>query len=76
MPEPFLRLATNAAAKAGFKKFVPDACLMNRYDRGARLTLHQDKNERDFDQPIVSVWLAGPGFRESTIATHGPTGSE
>jgi alkylated DNA repair protein (DNA oxidative demethylase) len=57
MPEPFLRLATNAAAKAGFKEFVPDACLINRYDPGARLTLHQDKNERDFDQPIVSVSL-------------------
>jgi DNA oxidative demethylase len=57
MPESFLRLATNAAAKAGFKEFLPDACLINRYDPGARLTLHQDKNERDFDQPIVSVSL-------------------
>ena len=57
MPESFLRLATNAAAKAGFKEFVPDSCLINRYDSGARLTLHQDKNERDFGQPIVSVSL-------------------
>ena len=57
MPESFLTLATNAAAKAGFKEFVPDACLINQYDPGARLTLHQDKNERDFDQPIVSVPL-------------------
>ena len=57
MPESFLTLATNAAAKAGFKEFVPDACLINQYDPGARLTLHQDKNERDFDQAIVSVPL-------------------
>jgi alkylated DNA repair protein (DNA oxidative demethylase) len=56
-PESFLRLATNAAAKAGFKEFVPDSCLINRYDSGARLTLHQDKNERDFGPPIVSVSL-------------------
>src|SRR6202140_5387082 len=60
MPESFLALARNAAAKAGFKEFVPDACLINRYDPGARLTLHQDKNERDFDQPIVSVSLGLP----------------
>jgi len=60
MPESFLTLARNAAAKAGFKEFVPDACLINRYDPGARLTLHQDKNERDFDQPIVSVSLGLP----------------
>jgi alkylated DNA repair protein (DNA oxidative demethylase) len=60
MPESFLRLAMNAAGKAGFKKFAPDACLINRYDPGARLTLHRDKNERDFDQPIVSVSLGLP----------------
>jgi DNA oxidative demethylase len=60
MPASFLKLATNAAAKAGFKEFVPDACLINRYDAGARLTLHQDKNEQDFDQPIVSVSLGLP----------------
>ena len=60
MPDPFLRLATRAAAKAGFQKFVPDACLINRYDPGARLTLHQDKNELDYDQPIVSVSLGLP----------------
>ena len=62
MPESFLTLARNAAAKAGFKEFVPDACLINRYDPGARLTLHQDKNERDFDQPIVSVSLGLPAI--------------
>src|SRR6266850_1424609 len=60
MPESFLTPARNSAAKAGFKEFVPDACLINRYDPGARLMLHQDKNERDFDQPIVSVSLGLP----------------
>jgi alkylated DNA repair protein (DNA oxidative demethylase) len=60
MPDSFLRLAINAAAQAGFTGFVPDACLINRYEPGARLSLHQDKNERDFDQPIVSVSLGIP----------------
>jgi alkylated DNA repair protein (DNA oxidative demethylase) len=57
MPEPFLELATCAAAQAGFEAFRPDACLINRYEPGARLTLHQDKDERDFNAPIVSVSL-------------------
>lgn len=60
MPEPLLRLAMDAAAQAGFGGFVPDACLINRYEPGARLSLHQDKNERDFEQPIVSVSLGLP----------------
>jgi alkylated DNA repair protein (DNA oxidative demethylase) len=60
LPDFFLRLATAAAARAGFDGFVPDACLINRYDPGARLSLHQDKNERDFEQPIVSVSLGIP----------------
>jgi alkylated DNA repair protein (DNA oxidative demethylase) len=60
MPAPFVRLAGDAAAAAGFGGFVPDACLINRYEPGARLTLHQDKNERDFDAPIVSVSLGVP----------------
>ncbi len=60
MPAPFLRLARDAAAAAGFAGFVPDACLVNRYAPGARLTLHQDKNERDFEAPIVSVSLGVP----------------
>jgi DNA oxidative demethylase len=62
MPRSFLTLAANAAAKAGFKEFVPDACLINRYHPGAKLTLHQDKDERDFDQPIVSVSLGLPAI--------------
>jgi DNA oxidative demethylase len=53
-------LAQRAAVAAGFPEFVPDACLINRYEAGARLTLHQDKNEVDFDQPIVSVSLGLP----------------
>lgn len=60
MPESFLSLATNAAAAAGFEKFFPDACLINRYAPGAKMSLHQDKNERDFTAPIVSVSLGLP----------------
>jgi alkylated DNA repair protein (DNA oxidative demethylase) len=55
-----LELANAAAAAAGFADFAPDACLVNRYEPGARLTLHQDKNERDFREPIVSVSLGVP----------------
>jgi alkylated DNA repair protein (DNA oxidative demethylase) len=62
MPEPFSALAKDAAAAAGFTGFRPDACLVNRYIPGARLSLHQDRNERDFDQPIVSVSLGLPAL--------------
>lgn len=62
MPEPLLALACDAAAEAGFAGFVPDACLINRYRPGSRLSLHQDKNERDFSQPIVSVSLGLPAL--------------
>jgi alkylated DNA repair protein (DNA oxidative demethylase) len=57
LPPVLAALAANAAALAGYSAFAPDACLVNRYEPGARLTLHQDKDERDFDQPIVSVSL-------------------
>lgn len=57
MPEAFLALAQNAATKSGYPDFQPDACLINRYNIDARMTLHQDKNEVDFTQPIVSVSL-------------------
>lgn len=60
MPEVFLRLAQDAAEQAGFGGFLPDACLINRYEPGARLSLHQDRNERDFSAPIVSVSLGAP----------------
>jgi alkylated DNA repair protein (DNA oxidative demethylase) len=62
MPPVFLRLAAGAAREAGFPLFAPDACLINRYEPGARLSLHQDKNERDFGQPIVSVSLGLPAI--------------
>lgn len=57
MPEVFARLANQAAAAAGFDDFQPDACLVNRYAPSARMSLHQDKNERDYEAPIVSVSL-------------------
>ncbi|MGH7931361.1 MAG: DNA oxidative demethylase AlkB [Candidatus Binatia bacterium] len=60
MPDVFLGLATRASAQAGFSGYVPDACLINRYVPGARVSLHQDKNEQDFGQPIVSVSLGIP----------------
>lgn len=60
MPHSFMQLARDAAARAGFDSFVPDACLINRYEPGARLSLHQDRNERDFTAPIVSVSLGIP----------------
>ena len=60
MPAAFLRLAQNAAEQAGFTNFSPDACLINRYETGAKLSLHQDKDERDFTAPIVSVSLGIP----------------
>lgn len=57
MPASFARLACASAAEAGFKNFEPDACLINRYAPSARMSPHQDKNERDFTAPIVSVSL-------------------
>ena len=57
MPDALALLAREAAKAAGFDGFLPDACLVNRYTPGARLTLHQDRNERDFAAPIVSVSL-------------------
>jgi alkylated DNA repair protein (DNA oxidative demethylase) len=60
MPPALFELANAAAAQAGFEHFRPDACLINWYQPGARLTLHQDKNERDFNAPIVSVSLGLP----------------
>ena len=62
MPPAFLDLARAAAQAAGFPDFVPDACLINRYEPGARLTLHQDKDELDYDAPIVSVSLGLPAI--------------
>ncbi|MDR3537419.1 MAG: DNA oxidative demethylase AlkB [Acetobacteraceae bacterium] len=60
MPAVFSDLAKRAAAEAGFAGFMPDACLVNRYEPGARLSLHQDRNEQDLSAPIVSVSLGLP----------------
>ena len=62
MPDEFATLAVQAAARAGFDGFAPDACLVNRYEPGTRLSLHQDRNERDFEAPIVSVSLGLPAI--------------
>lgn len=60
MPESFRSLAVAAANAAGFAQFVPDACLINRYAPGAKMSPHQDKDERDLEAPIVSVSLGLP----------------
>jgi DNA oxidative demethylase len=60
MPPSFRELAERAADQADFSGFSPDACLVNRYQPGARMSLHQDKDEHDFGAPIVSVSLGLP----------------
>jgi len=60
MPPIFADLAARAAAASGFRGFAPDACLINRYVPGARMALHQDRDELDFAQPIVSVSFGLP----------------
>ena len=71
LPAAFLTLARTAAEAAGFNGFVPDACLINSYAPGAKMSLHQDKNERSLTAPIVSISLGLPatfqfgGFQRS-----------
>ena len=60
LPESFVTLARQAAEAAGFAGFAPDACLINRYAPGARMSLHQDRDELDLSAPIVSVSLGLP----------------
>ena len=62
MPVCFLQLAQWAATEAGFSDFQPDACLINQYKLGTSMGLHQDKNEQDYTQPIVSVSLGIPAI--------------
>lgn len=62
MPAVFRELAHAAAIAAGFSDFMPDACLINRYLPGAKMSLHQDKDERSYDAPIVSVSLGLPAI--------------
>ena len=74
MPPAFRRLAAEAAATAGYPGFAPDSCLINRYEPGTRLSLHQDKDERDYTQPIVSVSLGLPAiFQFGGLARNAPT---
>jgi alkylated DNA repair protein (DNA oxidative demethylase) len=80
LPREFESLALGAAAACGFPDFVPDACLINKYSAGARLTAHRDADEQNFAQPIVSVSLGLPasfafygltrGGKGRTVALH------
>ena len=78
MPAVFLNVASRAAAAAGFTNYDPDACLINRYVAGAKLSLHQDRDENDRWSPIVSVSLGVPatflwgGKRRSDPVRHVP----
>jgi alkylated DNA repair protein (DNA oxidative demethylase) len=73
LPRAFAELAARAAHAAGYADFAPDACLVNRYEPGARMTLHQDRNERDFTAPIVSVSLGLPAvFQFGGLARRAP----
>ncbi len=72
MPQSFRTLASDAATAAGYEDFAPDSCLINRYDVGAKMGLHQDKDERDFSAPIVSVSLGLP----ATFLFGGPKRSD
>lgn len=62
MPEVFMELALAAAREAGFVGFIPDACLINRYIPGAKMSLHQDKDEHGYEWPVVSVSLGLPAM--------------
>jgi DNA oxidative demethylase len=62
MPAVFAEVAESAAREGGFAGFAPDACLINRYEPGAKMSLHQDKDEQDFSAPIVSVSLGLPAI--------------
>ena len=72
MPAAFRELAESAAREAGFAGFAPDACLINRYEPGAKMSLHQDRDEKDFSAPIVSVSLGLP----ATFLFGGPKRSD
>jgi alkylated DNA repair protein (DNA oxidative demethylase) len=77
LPPEFATLAREAAAAAGFAAFAPDACLVNRYRPGAGMTAHQDRDERDFGAPIVSVSLGLPArfFWQEGTMRRGPSRS-
>jgi alkylated DNA repair protein (DNA oxidative demethylase) len=71
MPAVLRRLAKEVAAEAGFEGFIPDACLINCYEPGTRLSLHQDKDERDHRHPVVSVSLGLPAVFQFGGASRG-----
>ena len=71
LPAAFAELATAAAEQAGFPDFHPDACLVNRYEPGTKLSLHQDKDETDYSQPIVSISLGLPAVFQFGGLTRG-----
>lgn len=74
LPELLLQLANRAAALAGFVDFQADACLVNCYQPGDRLSLHQDRDEQDYSQPIVSVSLGLPAdFQFGGLIRTAPT---
>ena len=74
MPPVFLKLAAAAAEESRYLGFAPDSCLINRYEPGTRLSLHQDKDERDYAHPIVSVSLGLPAtFQFGGLARNAPT---
>jgi len=60
MPSSFRELAGSVAKRAGYRRFDPDACLVNKYSPGSKMGLHQDRDEPDVSQPIVSVSLGLP----------------
>jgi alkylated DNA repair protein (DNA oxidative demethylase) len=62
LPDIFGDLACRAADRAGFAGYAPDVCLINRYEPGARMSLHQDKDEADFAAPIVSASFGLPAI--------------
>jgi alkylated DNA repair protein (DNA oxidative demethylase) len=74
MPAAFVDLALDAARRGGFHQFVPDACLVNRYSPGSRLTAHRDADEQNYAQPIVSVSLGLPASFAFYGLTRGGTG--
>lgn len=75
MPAEFRALALRAAAASGFPEFDPDACLINRYEIGARMGAHRDADETNFQQPIVSVSLGLPATFVFYGLTRGGKGS-
>jgi alkylated DNA repair protein (DNA oxidative demethylase) len=74
LPQTLSTLARAAAELAGFPGFTPDACLINRYAPGARMGLHQDRDEADISQPVVTLSLGLPGIFRITGPSRAGTG--